>query len=270
MKTKIALSQLIALLFIMASCSADEQIMQDMPSVLPETEKEMFDFPRSETFTFSSGGKDVNGIIYFPDSYETNRDLPAIYLLDYQEQHFEVTKDETEQVIRGIQALSDFDALVVTLAEHLYVDAKANEFQDHYSVFKDMTSYVDTNYTDNTSRTFIAKGSEAGVVLLSLLSEDQASSVFNNFIATDSPSSFNNVVIEMIRNNKVPGDLKDKKLHFSFSISNNRDNCLALISAFEKAQYPWLMFESKEYTATNFNNTYPISFAAGLKFVFNR
>lgn len=37
-----------------------------------------------------------------------------------------------------------------------------------------------------------------------------------------------------------------------------------------EAQYPWLQFESLEYSNSNYENTYPVSFAAGIKNVFDR
>jgi len=33
-------------------------------------------------------------------------------------------------------------------------------------------------------------------------------------------------------------------------------------------QYPWLTFEATEYTDSNYENTYPRSYAAGIRFVF--
>ncbi len=266
MKTRSAFSLVIVLLIIMVCCSNDEELaIWELVIDTPVTNT--FVMPKSETFIFSSNGIDIKGKIYLPNSYETNKDLPAIYLLDFREQHFNVATDETEQVIKAVQKISGLDALVITLDAHLDIDAQPNTFEAHYEVFKNMTKYVDANYTDNTSRTFIARGSEAGIVLLALLSEDQASPVFNNFISTDSPSSFNDAVMDLIEGSNVPEYLEDKKLHFSFSTSNNRSNCLELINSFEEAKYSWLKFESVEYTST-FETTYPTSFAKGLKFVF--
>jgi hypothetical protein len=37
-----------------------------------------------------------------------------------------------------------------------------------------------------------------------------------------------------------------------------------------EAQYPWLKFESLEYANSNYENTYPASFAAGIKYIFNK
>jgi hypothetical protein len=36
----------------------------------------------------------------------------------------------------------------------------------------------------------------------------------------------------------------------------------------EGAKYPWLQFEAKKHTASNYENTYPVSHVEGLRFVF--
>jgi predicted alpha/beta superfamily hydrolase len=225
---------------------------------------------KAETFTFLSNGVDTKGKIFLPASYETNRNLPAIYLIDFTEQQFKLATDEFEKVVDGVRQIQGFDALVVTLEEHLDIDSKPEAFQEYYDIFKNMTSYVDSNYTNNTSRTFIGRGSEAGIVLMTLFLEDSESSVFENFIVTDPAGSFNSAVIQMIEKDDFPENKLNKRLHFSFSTSNNYDECTTLISMINEAEYPWLQFESLEYTNSNYENTYPASFAAGIKYVFNK
>ena len=85
----------------------------------------------TETFTFLSDGTATEGKIYLPDSYDTNKNLPAIYLIDFTEQHYTVAKDEFEKVVAGVQQIEGFDALVVTLKEHLDIDAKPQVFQKY-------------------------------------------------------------------------------------------------------------------------------------------
>ncbi len=225
---------------------------------------------KAETFTFLSNGVDTKGKIFLPASYETNRNLPAIYLIDFTEQQFKLATDEFEKVVDGVRQIQGFDALVVTLEEHLDIDSKPEAFQEYYDIFKNMTSYVVSNYTNNTSRTFIGRGSEAGIVLMTLFLEDSESSVFENFIVTDPAGSFNSAVIQMIEKDDFPENKLNKRLHFSFSTSNNYDECTTLISMINEAEYPWLQFESLEYTNSNYENTYPASFAAGIKYVFNK
>lgn len=61
----------------------------------------------------------------------------------------------------------------------------------------------------------------------------------------------------------------NKKLHFSFSTSNDRVKCTKIIDLINEAQLPGLKFESKEYTDSDYENTYPVSFAAGIEYVFD-
>jgi predicted alpha/beta superfamily hydrolase len=225
---------------------------------------------RIETFTFSSNGTTTKGKIFLPASYETNKNLSAIFLIDYTEQHFKLATDEFEKVIDGVKQIQSFDALVVTLEEHLDIDAKPKASQEYYDVFKNMTSYVDGNYTNNTSRTFIGRGSESGIVLMTLFLENSETSVFDNFIVTDPSPVFTDAVINMIENEDFPKNKRNKKLHFSFSTSNNREKCTKLINLINDVQYPWLKFESLEYATSDYENTYPVSFAAGIKYIFNK
>lgn len=223
---------------------------------------------RIESFTFSNNGTSTKGKIFLPASYDTAKNLPAIFLIDFTEQHFKLATDEFEKVIDGVEQLEGFDALVVSLENIPDFDAEPESYQEHYQIYKNMASYVSSKYTNNPSRTFIGKGSEGGVVLMALYLEDGNASLFDNFVVTDPSPLYADAIIEMIGNNNFPQDKSNKKLHFSFSTSNDRTRCTKLIDLINKAQYPWLKFRSKEYTQSNYENTYPFAFAAGLKYVF--
>jgi len=179
-----------------------------------------------------------------------------------------VAKDEFEKVVAGVRQIQGFDALVITLEEHHDIDAEPQAFQEYYDVFKNLASYVDGKYTNNISRTFIGRGSEAGIVLMTLFFESSKASVFESFIVTDPAPSFTSAVIQMIEEDNFPKDKLNRKLHFSFSTSNDYDLCTKLISLLEEAQYPWLKYETVVYTDSNYENTYPVSFAAGLEYIF--
>ena len=225
---------------------------------------------RIETFSFSSNETTKKGKIFLPASYETNKNLPAIFLIDYTEQHFKLATDEFEKVIDGVLQIEGFDALVATLENIPDFDAKPETFQDQYEIFKNMASYVDGKYTNNSSRTFIGKGSESGIVLMALFLGNPETSVFDNFIVTDPSPKYASAIINLIEKDNILKNKLNKKLHFSFSTSNDRTKCTKLINLINTAQYPWLQFESIEYTNSNFENTYPISFAAGIKYIFNK
>ena len=225
---------------------------------------------RIETFTFSSNGTNSKGKIYLPDSYATNKDLPAIYLIDFTEQHFKLATDEFERVIEGVQQMEGFDALVISLENIPDIDAEPETFQDQYEVYKNMASYVDVKYTNNSTRTFIGKGSEGGLVLMALFIENPETAVFENFIVTDPSPKYASAIIELIEKDNISENQSNKKLHYSFSTSNDRAKCIKLIDLIKDAKYQWLQVESVEYTKSNYENTYPISYAAGIKYVFNK
>ena len=107
-------------------------------------------------------------------------------------------------------------------------------------------------------------------MLMALLIEDAETSVFDNFIATDPSAMYSSAVIEMLEDEEFPADKMNKKLHFSFSTNNDREQCRALIDLIEGAQYPWLTFEAVEYSESDYETTYPISYADGIQFVFSR
>lgn len=220
-----------------------------------------------ETFTFSSSGTDYDAKIYLPVSYEIMNDLPAIFLIDFTDQHFESVTDEFEKVIDGVLQIEGLEALVVSLENIPDIDAKSYAFQEYYQVYRDMTTYVDDNYANNSSRTFIGRGSEAGVVLMALFLENSENSEFTNFIVTDPPKNFIWEVTKIIENNDFSKNNLKKKLHFSFSTSNDGAACNRLIDLIEQSQYEWLEFEYIQYTDSDYIHTYPISYAAGLKFV---
>ncbi|MDZ7743240.1 MAG: hypothetical protein U5Q03_16270 [Bacteroidota bacterium] len=233
-------------------------------------DEKTFASSRIEIFTFSSNGVTTKGKIYLPDSYATNKKLPAIYLIDFTEQHFKLATDEFEKVIDGVQQIEGFDALVVSLENILDFDAEPETYQEHYEIYQNMASFVDKKYTNNPSRTFIGKGSESGVVLMALFIENSETSVFDNFIVTDPSPKYASAIIDLIEKDDFPKNKINKKLHYSFSTSNDRAKCTKLIDLIKDSNYEWLQVKSIKYTNSNYENTYPISYAEGIKYVFNK
>ena len=130
-----------------------------------------------------------------------------------------------------------------------------------------MSYYVDSIYTESSSKTLVGRGVEGGIILLTLLHEDPAENVFENYIVTDAPYYYSDVATELIQSDTIPSNMLNKKLHISYSSSNNEESCTELINSIEDAQYPWLTFESEYYPGV-FTYVYPVAFAAGLNFVF--
>ena len=236
-----------------------------------EKEKEeKQDSSRIELFAFINNGSETKAKIYLPQGYEISKDLPVIFLIDFSEQHFKLATDEFEKVIAGVEMIPEFKALVVSLEGIPDIDAEPDSFEQHYELFKNLALHVDGKYTNNQQRTLIGKGSESGIVLMAMFMEDPEISLFDNFIGTDPSGLYASAIIDLIENGSFPQEKNNKKLHFSFSKSNDRVRCTALIDMIEDANYSWLHFAAKEYTNSNYENTYPISFAEGLFFVYQK
>lgn len=276
MKTKLVLTVILTSFLLLVGCSNDTKPLTPIDTepltqidTEPLTPIDNAPSSNTEVFTFSSNGNPTNAKIYLPDSYETNANLPTIYLIDYQEiRHSELPGDEFTKVIGAVNRIKGFDALVVTLARNDTFNPNPEDFQEYYTIFKDMASYVDGEYTNNTSRTFIGRGSEAGIVIMALFKEDSETSVFDNFIASDSPIRFNSEIKKLIERGDFPQNKENKKLHFSFSASNDFNSCDSMIKKINEAEYSWLQFASKQYTS-NYDDTYPTAYAAGIEYIFN-
>ena len=106
---------------------------------------------RIEVFEFISKGKNIEGKIYLPSTFNTSRHLPAIYLIDFTEQHFKIATDEFDKVINAVNQLKDFNALVVSLDGIPDIDAEPAVFEEHYDIYKDLANYVDSIYTGRMS-----------------------------------------------------------------------------------------------------------------------
>lgn len=225
---------------------------------------------RIESFTFLSNGRRTKGKIYLPAVFETNKNLPAIFLIDFSEQHFKVATDEFETVIDGVRQIEGFDALVVSLEQIADIDAKPEAFEEHYEIFKNMAEYVDSNYTKNSSRTFIGRGSESGIVLMSLLLDNGDGATFDNFIATDPGGGYKSALIKMLEEKKITKLKTQKRLHFSFSTTNNREKCIKINSLITDINDPNLQMKFVEYKSNDYENTYHNSFAEGLKYIFDK
>ncbi|WP_297691980.1 hypothetical protein [uncultured Eudoraea sp.] len=255
-------------LVLFPSCSKDSASTPE-PIATPEPTQTPTAVDKRETFTFSSNGISIEGEIFLPSEYETNKNLPAIYLFDFPEQisglnpNFHVATDEFDKVIGAVKNIK-LNALVITMSEY-----KTNEmilprdFQEYSDIFKSMTSYVDGRYSSNTSRTFIARGNEANMVLMTLFFEEPEASVFQNFIATDALHVGD--MQAMLETEDVPLENENKKLHYS---NTDEARNAAVINAIIELELPWLEFESVTYPNMTFENGYPTAFTDGIKFIF--
>jgi hypothetical protein len=224
---------------------------------------------RTEAFEFSSNGVATQGKVHLPESFEPGMELATIYLIDFTEDHGEVALDEFETVIDSVNQIDGLNALVATLDEETpetVIDP--SKYQESADVFQDMANHIDANYANSTSRTFIGRGNEAGVVLLELFGEGPDEGAFDNYVATDPPERFTSVVVSIVKTEDFSQAESSRKLHLSFSKDNNVYALTRLADLIDEAGYPWLEYESVYYSDSFFNDTYRTAYADGLRFVF--
>jgi len=264
---------LFALVFI--GCSSSDEDAPLEPTSPTNPEPKVITADRRETFTFTANGTSIQGKIFIPSEYENNKNLPAIFLFDFPEGNHAVATDEFEKVIEAVKAVEGLSSLVIAMDEYKNNDIiLPGEFQEYYEIFENLAAYVNDRYTSNTSRTFIARGADAGMVLFTLFFEEQETSLFQNFIATDSANL--GLITEMIKNGDVSQNMENKKLHYSYTFNDgiNPDNAdfdegnITFIDAVRAQDYSWLDFESVSFMNMTFENAYPTAFADGIAFIF--
>lgn len=227
--------------------------------------------PKIELFTFRSNNSDYQAKIRLPRSYETNSNLPVIYLMDTTEPPlFEIGRDEFEKVTLAVSTIPDFDAIVVSLQEIIEKDYTTYDSTHFYfQLFNDMANYVDMNFEAGSSKTLIGRGNAGGMILLGLFLESGASHNFTNFVSVDIPGSAISLGNQTLINNNFPtADKENMKLHFSFAGEHQPDQNRALINRIHENNYPWLTFDSAEYPTLNHETIYPQAYEDGLAFIF--
>lgn len=251
------------------ACSSSGEDTPIEPTIITEPTPTPIAADRRETFIFSSNGINIKGKIFIPSEYEKNKNLPAIYLFDFPEElsglnpNFHVATDEFDKVIGAVKNIK-LNALVITMYEYKDNDMSLpGDFKEYGDIFKSMTSYVDDNYTSDPSRTFIGRGNEANMVLMTLFFEKPEVSVFQNFIATDALHVGDMQVL--LENGGIPQENENKKLHYS---NTDEARNAAMINAIMEQELPWLDFESVTYPNMTFEDGYPKAYSDGIKFIF--
>lgn len=253
---KLIIPGYLALALGMIACSSDDE-----PQAKPPTTPTIID--RIEDFNFSSDGISWQGQIFIPVEYETNSDLPTIYLIDHCEQVDCV--DEFDALLTAVRSITGFNPLIIKLKDLIdNQDITFPDYPKYRDLFNDMTTYVDANYANNHSRTLVGRGLSGNVVMRNLLEDETP--VFQNFIASDVPSI--NYLMNLIKGKDFPLELDDKKLHYSFTSSTNQDGNVNFVNALNEKGFTWLDFESVEYPDLIYPNAPPSVFTDGLKFIF--
>jgi predicted alpha/beta superfamily hydrolase len=252
------------------------------PDPEPDTELPVSEYPKTESTSIKSDFVYDNYIypvkIYLPKSYETNINLPVIYVLD--------GKLSFDLVINEIQ--NSTDAIVVAFGDFAYeeqwlrrwedlmpeginchnVNGKYQDFYDF--ITKELIPYIDNKYNNNnTSRTLFGHSSAGLFTLVSMFMEDTQNVTFNNFIAGDPELACNPAYFyEMLKDNDFPVVAKKFKFYLALSGDGDIDAVRQFSDAIKAKEYPWLTFKYEEFINESHLGVTDDLFRSALRFVF--
>lgn len=217
--------------------------------------------------------------IFLPKGYETNKNLPIIYILDG------TLNFETVVSLLG----SNRDAIVVGVGdmasngdwrrrwEDLMPGVKChNTIGKHLDFYKFITQelvpYIDDNYeNDHTSRSLIGHSSAGLFSLVAMFLEDSKDMLFLNFIASDpelgcDPDYFS----EMLDTSNLSMGAKKFKLYLALSNDGNIVEVRKFADNIQVKEFAWLSFRYEEFLNDNHMGIVNPSFKLGLKFIFEQ
>ena len=271
MKNLILILTSLISLALLCGCSGDTTDLEPV-SEYPKTERTTIE----STFVYDNYTYPVR--IYLPKSYETNNNLPVIYVLD--------GKMNFDLVISAIP--NSTDAIVVAFGDLAYrqlwprrwedlmpedinchsVNGKHHDFYDF--ITKELIPYIDNKYiNDNTSRTLLGHSSAGIFTLVSMFIEDTQNVTFNNFIAGDPELACNPTYFDrMLNNNDFPVVAEKFKFYLGLSGDGNIDAVRQFSDDIKAKEFPWLTFKYEEFLNEGHLGVRDDIFGSALRFVF--
>ena len=260
---------LICIFFIFISCEKKEVIVDEDPIIL--------EGPFDETVTTTILSPHVNenyALKYFiPASYEENKKLPAIYVIDgiYM---FDRVLSYTKNL--------DFDAIIVALGDQEFGNGeRQRDFtplgcggsMDGYDNFNkllsfDLIDFIENKYEyDTTSRTFIG-WSFGGMFAIHNLINEYPNNKFQNYIAVDASECSKSQWGTLIENIEFTNINKKFNLYMSRGALFLPLNLEWLIALFDAKDHPSLDIQYFEYPNLDHEEIWKPTITEGLKHIY--
>lgn len=218
--------------------------------------------------------------IFLPGAFETNKDLPVLYLLDGK-YYFEDVIEYTKEI--------EFDAIIVGIGNHLSEEKFNLRNRDflpglvhngvtggHLNFYKflseEVVPYIDQNYeNDHNSRSLVGHHAAGLFANFALLNEAPENSFFHGFLSINAEILNRYILENMADSLTFSPDAGTIKLHISQVTANKKAEWFDLLLK-DKA-FPWLDFDlfSIEDTSTESFNPVVVepSIKEGLKFIYS-
>lgn len=260
---------LLSFILLLTSCEKKEE-----PIIIDEDP--IFEGPFDQTVETSIFSPFVNEnyeLKYFiPASYEDNKNLPAIYLLDgiYM----------FDEVLSYTKTL-DFDAIIVALgnregAERTrdYTPFGCGGSQDGYSNFYSLLTttvidFIDSRFEyDQNTRTLIGWSAGGMFVFQTLFTQFENEKKFSNFIAVDPAACGDNLWSPLIEKNDFTDPEKTYNLYMSRGMFFLPANLNWLVELIDTKDHPSLDVQYFEFPSLDHEEIWKPTITDGLKHIY--
>ena len=213
--------------------------------------------------------------IYLPAEYETNKNLPIVYLLEGVKVA-QSTGEKFIDVVVGTMNNVGLKAILVAVGDRSGVERELDflapgclgseqGFSNYYNfVTKELIPYIDNNYSNDHSRRTLIGHSHGGNFVNNLLfREDPNNILFYGYISVDPSECDFSTWEEGVNKMNLPNDAI-VKLH----ISEARYNLEPLNDLFKAKNFPWLFIDFVKYPDEDHVSVARPSIRKGLKFIY--
>lgn len=261
-----------AIILVITACSSDNS---DVDAPIPQKE-----FPRTEIMSITSNNVFDNYSypikIYLPASYETNKNLPIIYILD-GELNLEKVKNNLNSSIEAILVgIGDFAAkeewtrrFADFMPGTICQGAQGKHLDFYNFITRELVPNIDINYdNDHNSRSLIGHSAAGIFTLVSMFLEDPENVLFHNFIASDPQLCDPDYFAEMLHDYDFSEGAKKFKFYLALSGEGNVTAVRQFAESIQAKEYTWLTFKYREFLNESHLGVVDPSFKLGLNFIF--
>lgn len=262
-----------AIILVITACSSDNS---DVDAPIPQKE-----FPRTEIMSITSNNVFDNYSypikIYLPASYETNKNLPIIYILDGESLLEKVKNNLNSSIEAIVVGIGDFAAkeewtrrFADYMPGTICTGAQGKHLDFYNFITRELVPNIDINYdNDHNSRSLIGHSAAGIFTFVSVFLEDPENVLFHNFIASDpglgcDPDYF----AEMLHDYDFSEGAKKFKFYLALSGEGNVTAVRQFAESIQAKEYTWLTFKYEEFLNESHLGVVDPSFKLGLNFIF--
>ena len=213
--------------------------------------------------------------IFIPKEYETDKNLPIVYLLDGLLPSPLDNVIFYDEVVGSMQNIG-LKAILVAVGDRTGVDREIDflaqgclgteeGFNNFLSFLtQELVPYIDNKYeSDHSKRTLIGHSHAGNFAINAFIREAPNNIIFHGYVSVD-PSECDNAILEgHIDNMDFPDNANIK-----FHLSQAQFDVEAVYNLLNEKDFPWLYLDFEDYPNENHISVTRPSIRKGLKFIY--